>query len=206
MFFAAAAVFAVLNWIAVERKTRALEYVAKPATTAALIGAALSLMPAHDAQRTWFVIALALCLAGDVFLMLPHDLFVPGLGSFFVGHVCFIIGIFAAPNSHETWHVLVWILILGVVLILARPVIAGARAQDRALVGPVCAYVVVLGGLLCASLTTFSTYAFPAALVFVSSDLILARNRFVKPIPHGHLLTMVTYHAALALLVVSLVR
>src|SRR4051812_11194553 len=84
---AAAAVFAVGDWVAAARKRRALEYVCKPATLAALLVAASALDPAAgaDSRRSWFVVALVFCLAGDVLLMLPQDLFVAGLAAFLVG-------------------------------------------------------------------------------------------------------------------------
>ena len=43
-------------------------------------------------MRAWFVAALVLSLVGDVFLMLPQDLFVFGLGSFLLGHIAYIVG------------------------------------------------------------------------------------------------------------------
>ena len=44
-------------------------------------------------MRAWFVAALVLSLAGDVFLMLPKDLFVFGLGAFLLGHLAYIVGL-----------------------------------------------------------------------------------------------------------------
>ena len=57
-----------------------------------LIACALALDPDDPAVRAWFVAALVLSLAGDVFLMLPQDLFVFGLGSFLLGHIAYIVG------------------------------------------------------------------------------------------------------------------
>ena len=93
---------AVANWIAVasEPERTALVYVAKPATMVALIGVALALDPFDPAVRAWFVAALVLCLAGDVFLMLPQDLFVAGLASFLLGHLCYVGGLVVA---HRSW-------------------------------------------------------------------------------------------------------
>jgi len=205
VFFALAGVAAVLNWVAVERKNKAVEYFAKPATTALLIGAALALQPNNDAERAWFVAALALCLVGDVFLMLPRDLFVPGLASFLLGHICFFVGFMASnPDPPVAFYPAALLVTLAIPRI-AAPVVRGARAQDRALVPPVIAYITILLVLLIASLATGRWVAIAGAFVFVTSDTILANNRFVRPLPHGHLATMVTYHAALALLVLSLI-
>src|SRR5438445_13384539 len=90
-----AAAFAVVDWIAVSRRgaSPALEYVAKPATTAALIALAAAVDAVDPIRRDWFLAALVLCLIGDVFLMLPGGAFVPGLGSFLLAHVAYIIGL-----------------------------------------------------------------------------------------------------------------
>ena len=206
MLVAAAVLSAVLNWVAVERKIKPLEYVAKPATTIFILLSALALQPDHSVVRAWFVVALLFCLAGDVFLMLRESYFVPGLVSFFVGHVCFIVGCIADPAPFRAWQGFVVAFVFAFMFAIGRPIIDGARRTDPALFAPVVAYICVLGALVSVSFATTASFAAPGALVFVSSDYILARNRFVNPLPHGHLATMVTYHAALALLVVSLVR
>jgi len=77
-----AAALSAGDWLAVARDDKRLEYVCKPGALAALIGVAVTLDPAHGDVRAWFVLALALSLAGDVFLMLPSDRFVAGLASF----------------------------------------------------------------------------------------------------------------------------
>jgi uncharacterized membrane protein YhhN len=79
---------------------RTAEYVAKPLTMVVLIGVALALHPTSDAQRWWFVAALVLSLAGDVFLMLPNDMFVAGLASFLLAHVAYVVGfLIVSPGS-----------------------------------------------------------------------------------------------------------
>src|ERR1700687_5680181 len=89
---AIAAVFAVGDWIAVGRGAKRLEYVCKPATTAALAGVAATLHAADGDRQGWFVAALVLCLIGDVFLMLPADRLVPGLVAFLFAHIAFSVG------------------------------------------------------------------------------------------------------------------
>src|SRR5207248_7365578 len=70
-------------------------YVCKPAALAALVVAGSVLHPYDGTTRWWFVVALVFSLAGDVFLMLPRDLFVAGLASFLVGHVAYVVGLVA---------------------------------------------------------------------------------------------------------------
>ena len=112
---------AVANWIAVasEPERTALVYVAKPATMIALIGVAIALDPFDPAVRAWFVAALVLCLAGDVFLMLPQDLFVAGLASFLLGHLCYVGGLVVA---HRSWAATaLGVVLVGLTLAASRP-------------------------------------------------------------------------------------
>jgi len=99
-----AGVLAVCDWIAVSPGVvaRRAEYVLKPATMVALIGVALALTPERDAQRVLFVIGLGLSLAGDVFLMLPADLFLAGLASFLLAHLAYLAG-FAVGGPTPGW-------------------------------------------------------------------------------------------------------
>ena len=83
-------VVAFADWWAVSTARRPVEYVFKPLTMVVLIGAVLALGdPASEAARWWLLAGLVCSLAGDVFLMLD-DLFVPGLASFLIGHLCYI--------------------------------------------------------------------------------------------------------------------
>ena len=204
MLFALAGAAAVLNWVAVERENKRLEYIAKPATTLFLLAAAVALTPDSPSARGWLVVALAFCLLGDIFLMLPRDAFVPGLASFLIGHLCFVVGLARTGFEVGPPFIVMFVFVAAVMPVITRPVLNGARRQDAALTVPVLAYIGVLNLLLLAAAGTEHAVAIAGAAVFVSSDYILARNRFVRPLPHGHLATMVTYHAALALLVVSL--
>src|SRR5262245_55138654 len=63
-----ALVLSVLDWAAVARRIRRLEYACKPAAAAAFLATALALDPASDASRTWCCVALGCCIVGDVFL------------------------------------------------------------------------------------------------------------------------------------------
>src|SRR5690606_25669041 len=96
VLLAATALSAVVDWAAVHTDRRPVEYVFKPLTLALLVAAALALDPAEPTVRAWFVVALVLSLAGDVFLMLPSDRFVPGLASFLLAHVAYVVGFVVA--------------------------------------------------------------------------------------------------------------
>jgi uncharacterized membrane protein YhhN len=204
----AAAALAVADWIAVSPGVQAkrAEYALKPAVMVALIAAALCLDPGHDAQRVWFVAALALSLAGDVFLMLPSDAFVAGLASFLLAHVAYVIGFAIVELSAG------WILAgVGVVLVAGAPLgrkIVGAVAggQHRELVVPVSAYMTVISSMVVLALGSAEPVAATGALFFYSSDALIAWDRFVQPKPWARPAIMATYHVAQAALVLSLAR
>src|SRR5512136_918240 len=67
------------------------EYVLKPLTMLLVIGVAAGRIPGTDPWYRRLVLAgLLFSLCGDVFLMWPGDLFMPGLASFLVGHLCYL--------------------------------------------------------------------------------------------------------------------
>ena len=115
-------VFAALDWLAVSRSIRALEYVAKPATLLALL-----VYAAFGHASPWLVAALAFSLLGDVFLMLPADLFLAGLAAFLIAHLAYV-GAFVGSLMPR----LVW---LAVVIVVLAPVAARIlrAVPDRAL-------------------------------------------------------------------------
>src|SRR5439155_9903360 len=134
---------AVGDWLAVARRNKPLEYICKPATLVALIAAAIAIHPSIDARRIAFVVALVFSLAGDVFLMLPRDAFIPGLASFFAAHVAYIVGFRLGPSSAGVLAAGVAAVLLFAVTVGGR-VIANVRTKERKLLGPVSAYVAII--------------------------------------------------------------
>jgi uncharacterized membrane protein YhhN len=93
-----------------------------------------------------------------------------------------------------------------VIGILGRKILGAVQEQDRALVGPVAAYIVVIGAMLATALAVGNPLAAVGAALFVTSDSTIAWNRFVGTVPYASVLIMVTYHLGQAGLVASLVR
>jgi uncharacterized membrane protein YhhN len=200
-----AGVFALGDWVARARRQVRLEYLCKPAVVLALIATALLLHPAPDAgaRRAWFVAALVCSLAGDVLLMLPTDLFVAGLAAFLVGHLCYVVGFWTrGPGVFDfvPWAVAVAVVVTPV----ARRILGALR--DRPERVPVTLYVVVISIMLATALATGNVAAGVGALLFVTSDTLIAWNRFVRPFRSADLGIMVTYHLGQAGLVLSLLH
>jgi uncharacterized membrane protein YhhN len=202
---AVAAALAVGDWVAVARGNKALEYVCKPAVMVALIGVALTLHPTISGRRDWFVLALVLSMLGDVFLMLPRDLFVAGLSSFLLGHIAYVVGFRVHGGSGAAWALAAAGVIV-VDLVLARPILSAVRARHRDLLVPVVAYMLVISAMVSAALATGVALAVVGAALFFASDTLIAWSRFVKARPWMPLAIIVTYHAGQTGLVLSLAR
>ncbi len=218
ILMALAAVAAAGDWVAVGTSNQRLEYVAKPAVLAALVVAAAVIPAAHTDlvdRRWWFVAALAFCLAGDVFLMLPRDLFVPGLAAFLIGHVLFIVGLLQPPSPAGippfTFSTVG--LIVASVAVVVVEFVPGTKllrslvdSGQRELMAPVCIYVAAIATMVVLAVNVGVGAAAAGAILFLVSDTLLAWNRFVHPVPSGPLAVHVTYHLAQGLLVLSLLR
>ena len=208
ILLAAAAVAAVMDWYAVARGRTRLEYLAKPATLLALLAVAAVIEPGSAAaagQRPWWIAALAFSAAGDVFLMLPGR-FVPGLASFLVAHLAYIAGFWFGPvGGTGPLEFVVALLPVAVLAAVIGPrILAGARAHDRRLVGPVANYLVVICAMAASAVLTGDPVAITGAALFFASDAMIGFRNFVDERPWMDLAIITTYHVGQGLLVLSL--
>lgn len=195
---AIAGAVAIADWVAVWRRPSPVETVLKPLVLVLLVVGALLLDPADGGQRTWFVVALVLSLAGDVFLLPSVDRFVPGLASFLLAHVAYIVGL--TFDEGPLWPA------LGVVLLVpvAVRVVGAVGRNDRDLLVPVVVYITVIAGMVVMALRSGDLLAAVGAVTFATSDSILALDRFDRHRRWMPTAVMVTYHVAQGLLVLSL--
>jgi uncharacterized membrane protein YhhN len=196
---------AFIDWLAVARRLKRLEYVFKPATLLAVLLAAWLLRRGpHDVwQARFFLPGLAFSLAGDVFLMLPGErFFLPGLVAFLLGHICYIAGL---NPTLPPWPALGPLVVVAAVgFMLYRSIAAGLRRRgEAALLVPVALYSVVLSLMLFSAWATLfrpewaplrRELVIVGASLFFASDAMLAWDRFVAPSFWLHLLVIVTYH------------
>ena len=177
---------------------RRLVYVFKPLTTALIILFALLLPATAAASYKLLVVLGLLCsLAGDVFLMLPQDRFIPGLVSFLIAHL-FYIAAFTRGVGFDLawWPLLLYLLYGGVMLTLLWPRLGAMRV-------PVLVYmavILIMGWQALARWLTLGTLAAGlaavGALLFVISDSVLALDRFRGRFVMARLLVLSTYFAA----------
>lgn len=183
-----------------------LHWIAKPLATALIFLLAWQAQPAQSARYRRLILAgIACSLLGDVLLMLPGDLFVPGLLAFLGGHLCFI----AAFVGDCRFAVRVWPLFgtLGfgaLNLYLLWDLIAAPLRL------PVIVYVLVLAGMGGQAVVRArvlaqrqdpqagsARLAAIGALTFMLSDCLLAWNRFDGPLPWSSLWVLSAYYLAL---------
>ena len=201
--FGFAVLMAVLDWVAVARRSTLLEYVGKPATTTALFVVAASLDVARDVSWGLLLAALVACLLGDVFLMLPRDAFVPGLGSFAVAQALFAAG-FVAGGVDTSRLVLGVMVTVPVAVVLARRLVGALHRLGRpGLVGPVVVYMLVISAMAVTAVGAGSPLAIIGAVLFMASDAVIAESRFVRERAVQPVTIMVAYHLALTGLVLE---
>jgi len=197
------AAIAVVDWIAVVHSSTRLEYVFKPLVMVGLIAVALVLDPVSGLERNLFLIALALGLVSDVFLMLPGDLLLPGLVAALVEHIAYVAG-FRARGLNVPWLIVAGVIAIASAAVFVPIYVRALRRKQPKLVGPVLAYVAVFIVMVASAGGTGSLVALAGALLFFYSDALLGWYRFVGPLSWGRPVNIVAYHAGQALLVVSL--
>ena len=208
---------AVLDWVAVAKNWKKLEYIAKPAAMLVLLGLLALAGHFRSLPLICFSLGIFFSLAGDVFLMISYARFsdrwfTPGLAAFLFAHLSYIVGLNTPlPNVSPIWSLgLAVVLALGAARILRR-VIEGVRQKGLArLVRPVSLYGMVITLMLLSALLTLNNSAWKLAAgglvalgasLFYFSDVLLAWNKFVNPIKNGRLANMMLYHLGQAALV-----
>lgn len=174
-----------------------LNFVFKPLATLAIIAYAYGRGHDAPAMRRWVLAGLVLSLAGDVALLWPTQGFLPGLVSFLLAHLAYLVAFTrhtrlaarAAPFA-------VYAVVAGAILWFLWPGVPGA------LRGPVFAYVVALAAMAAQAAVVWRSGAPGGAMLalggalFVASDALLATNKFSGPLPLASLWILSTYWCA----------
>jgi len=149
---------------------------------------------------------LAASLAGDVLLMGPATLFVPGLVAFLLAHLAYIALFSMGVGMFPRRGVLAATLLIGAGM-YAFLWLGGLPAALRI---PVAAYVVVIACMAAQAIGRAAVlhatdpsarWVAVGACFFMLSDSLLATNRFVTPLPLASLWVLGTYYTAQMLIV-----
>lgn len=217
-FIAIAATGAIVGSLATHGHADAwqwLHWVCKPLATLLIFLLAWRVaQPVSVSYRRRVLFGIGFCLLGDVLLMLPKDLFVPGLLSFLLAHGCFIAAFSSDVRFAVRWQPWVGCLAFGAgMAVLLWPGIA------LALRVPVLVYISVLATMAGQALGRASWLkaqrdvralsarrAGIGALLFMASDALLAWDRFRAALPWAPLYILATYYAAVWLVARSVER
>ena len=215
MFWIAALVFAALESLALWKKSRLLEYLAKPAVMVVLFlwlwnSTGLSGAP------LWFGLGILLSLTGDILLMVSLDrLFMAGLVAFLLAHLAYLIGFNIPIPQISAWGFFLAIMVgLGGMRVIRR-IVAGLVANGQARMRtPIVIYGTVISLMLLSAMMKLTDLTWNAnagvlvsvgAFLFYVSDIILAWHKFVAPIQHGRIYNIGAYHLGQIILIAGVV-
>ena len=136
-----------------------------------------------------FLTGLVLSFFGDLFLLFQWG-FLPGLGSFLLAHVFYIIS-FRKKTQNSIWRF--WPIILG---LFATTLLVFLFPYLKEMKIPVIIYAVVIATMMYNALKTHNKNLIIGALLFLISDTLLSINLFLQPLMILNLLVMITYIAA----------
>lgn len=175
----------------------ALNFLFKPLTTLLVMAYAWPRGQDAPLARRWVLVGLCFSLAGDVFLMWPQQGFLPGLVSFLIAHLAYLMAFTrVSPLAGRPWVFASYLLLAAVILAQLWP---GVPSALRA---PVVAYVLCLASMAAQAAVLWrngsprgGVLAVGGAL-FMASDTLLAINKFVAPLPWASLWILASYWAA----------
>jgi len=207
-----ALIAAIMDWVAVAKKLKTMEYIFKPAVMVLLL-IWIWLNSGFQGQMLWFGLGVFFSMLGDIFLMLPKERFIAGLVAFLLAHIFYIVGFGSLPPSIEPASLIIALFIILAIVQIYRRIASGLKASgNEKLKLPVLIYSIVISLMLYSALLTLTQSNWPytpsilvsiGALLFFLSDTFLAWNKFVKPLPYGRLRVIIMYHLGQILLIVG---
>lgn len=163
-----------------------------------------------------YLFALLFSYIGDLLLMFAwkNDLFFfTGVGGFLVSQILFILAFSKSFTKGKGWirkypiWIIPFIAYLAVTFILLYPGLEGIMLPI------VVVYALSLVGMTMAAFNRFGkvgllsfTMVFIGSVFFLTSDTLLAFNRFLDPIPHGGFVVMLTYILAQFMIMMGMIR
>lgn len=185
-------------------------YVLKPLSTLLVIAVALlSLLTpaAQPAFTLWIAAGLVLSLGGDVALMFETNrAFLVGLVLFLLAHVVYSIT-FTVPNGFHPADIATGAVLLGVAVAIYLYLRPGLGSMQ----GPVIAYTLIICFMVNRAISAFFGDAFTTtqawlltlgAVFFMLSDIVLAVNRFRRPMEKRRL-SLFAYYLGQLLIALS---
>lgn len=160
-------------------------FLAKLAPVTALL---VWLAPPRGRYATLIFAGLLLSLAGDGFLALPGDWFMPGLLAFLTAHLCYVAAFLGESRQLELLRAIPFLPWVGGAYLFLFPNL-GAMAV------PVAVYCLVITMMMWRAAATGRLAAIAGAILFGLSDTTLALIRFHGGIPYGGAFLILAYWA-----------
>lgn len=193
---------AVAIGAALELLPHALLYAAKPLATLLIAVYAWRRGAQTPKVRRLVLIALAFSLVGDIALLWPREGFLPGLVAFLFAHLAYIVA-FCQPLRFAR-RPLPFVAYAAVAALILVWLWGGVPAELRA---PVLVYVVCLASMAAQAAGVWraarggsgerlARRAALGAALFMTSDALLAVDKFAVPLPLAPLAILATYWAA----------
>lgn len=164
-----------------------LRYFTKPILVPVLILIYIAQLKSEKMQLDkFFLLGLMLSFFGDLLLLFEWG-FLPGLGSFLIAHLFYIIS-FKKKNQKrisEFWPVILSIY-ASILLVFLFPYLKEMKI-------PVIIYATVIATMMYNAIKTQNRNLIIGALLFLISDTLLAVFLFLQPLAFLNVLVMVTY-------------
>jgi len=204
LFASLAAASAIAAIVADHKKAWTLIYVFRPLAMLLVIAAASAGQAAGPPFRLRIILGLAVCLAGDVFMMLEKKRFTEGLAAFLLGHLFYISAFLTVMRPRADLGTLLPLFIFASgMLTILFPHLGNLKI-------PVAIYILVIMIMAGLAIQRYvdvggapAFKAFLAAVLFLVSDSVLAVNRFVRPLPGAQKIILSTYFSAQILFALS---
>jgi len=199
-------VCAILHLYGAYQDRKWLFYLFKPVTTLAITALCWSLAPVINDYVWLILLGLLLSTLGDIFLMLPKDRFIPGLLSFLVAHVVYIIAFSINFELTYTWSLALPLMVIAVTYLgILWPSLAEMKAPVLVYMSIIVIMAWVSGERYFNLDSTASFYAFIGAIVFLFSDATLAFDRFKKQFRSAYAVIIVSYYLAQYFIALSVI-
>jgi uncharacterized membrane protein YhhN len=176
----------------------------KPLTMLFVLAVALQpSLSTPPVYRALVVAGLTFSLAGDVFLMLPSDRFIPGLASFLIGHLLYI-GAFAGAAEPSLLTLLPLLAAASIIYAVLHRHLGKLRGAVLLYIAAIVAMAWLAADRWLAVGQLGSLLACIGALLFVVSDGALAINRFARPFRGAQAVVLGSYFPAQMLIALSI--
>jgi len=174
----------------------------------------LNLKFSENRSNLLIILALIFSWLGDILLGVPEstaNLFVPGLISFLLAHVMYMLVFFRTPGKNliipKRFYFLIPVLLYGIGLLI---LLFNSLGEMKL---PVTVYTIVILTMVCSAISRYGKVnptswllIFAGAILFLLSDSGIAINKFYSHFYGAQVIIMSTYVLAQYLIVIGYIR